>query len=109
MATSESSRKGDLQSQVLAGWNAIARHISKRVGVGVSASTARRMAQRERDPLPLKRWGGGTRPRVVADGHALDTWCDRQWVISRPDEEEAQRTGDASTVRTNGPKGDGEG
>ena len=81
MATSESSRKGDLPSQVLAGWRMIALRVSERVGIEVSTNTARRMALRERDPLPLKRWGGGTRPRVVADGHALDAWCDRQ---SRP-------------------------
>lgn len=109
MATSESSRGGVLHGQVLAGWRMIALRVSERVGIEVSTNTARRMAQRERDPLPLKRWGGGTRPRVVADGHALDAWCDRQWIVSEPDKEEAQRAGDVSIARANSSRGDGEG
>jgi hypothetical protein len=108
MAILESSRRGVLHGRALVGWGEIARHISARVGIGVSTDRARRMAQRERDPLPLKRWGGGARPLVLADSHALDAWCDRQWAVSMPDEEEVQRAGDAAMARANGSKSDGE-
>jgi hypothetical protein len=64
------------------GWVAIAAHLSEHLGFYVTPHAAKRWARRPLDPLPVRRWGAG-RPRIVADGRALDAWSDRQWS-SRP-------------------------
>ena len=108
MATDSIVRR-EPPSEPIGGWGRIAARVTRRIGLQVSPDTARRWAKRADDPLPVRRWTCGKRPHVVADGCELDAWCDRQWVVSRPDEREVQRVRDASMACTNGSKGDGEG
>jgi hypothetical protein len=69
---------------MLEGYKAIAAYLSERMGFEVSVESARRYAGQPTNPLPLKRWRPGRRPRVVADSQALNTWATRQWAAEAP-------------------------
>lgn len=76
----------------IAGWRAITAHVSARIGFAISVTSIKRWSQRRHDPLPIRKWGAG-RPRVIADGHELDAWCDRQWVSTERGEQEHHVSG----------------
>lgn len=53
----------------------IADYITEKAGVDVSDRMVKRLARRQRDPLPVRRFGA----RLVADARDLDAWIGRQW------------------------------
>ena len=67
------------------GWRDIAQRLSQRTTIAFTEDAAQRLSRRKHDPLPVRRWGPPRRPRVVADGLALDQWADRQWHSDQPD------------------------
>jgi hypothetical protein len=77
---------------LITGWCAITSHVSARTGFAISEDSIKRWSQRRHDPLPIRKWGAG-RPRVIADGHELDAWCDRQWVSTERGEQEHHVSG----------------
>ena len=53
----------------------IGAYIADKTGVGFSDAHLRRLAAREADPLPVRKFLG----RVAASEADLDAWIERQW------------------------------
>lgn len=66
-------------SEPIQGWAKITAYVARRTGMRVSLDTVRRWSMEADDPLPVRRWGYGKRPRILADARELDRWIDRQW------------------------------
>lgn len=57
----------------LKGWPAIVRYLTPIIGEW-HIDTIKKHAERSKDPLPVKRFGG----RIVADAEQLKAWAERQ-------------------------------
>ena len=56
-------------------YKGIAGYISDKTGVILSDAHLRRLASRDEDPLPVRKFLG----RVIATERDLDAWIERQW------------------------------
>jgi hypothetical protein len=62
----------------VATWPRIAAHVAEHSPLSFSTDTCMRAAKRAEDPLPIRRFGSPSRPRVYCLLSELDEWIARQ-------------------------------